>query len=140
MTEPEQIPGICIRPERIRAEAFARVLNASGLGARRPVGDLDRLQRMLDGSGIVVTARAGDRLVGVSRAITDGAYATYLSDLAVDKEWQGQGIGRALMTETRRLAGPECMCLLVAAPDAVPFYRQIGMPVCDTAFLYPREG
>ena len=31
--------------------------------------------------------------MGVSRAITDFAYCTYLSDLAVDESYQKQGIG-----------------------------------------------
>lgn len=137
MTAPPE--GIRVAGERIGVEEFAAVLQASGLAARRPVADADRLRRMLEGAGIVVTAQAGDALVGVSRAITDGAWACYLSDLAVDRDWQGQGIGQALIAETRRLAGPDCMCLLLAAPGAESFYRRIGMPVCETAFLYPRE-
>ena len=35
-------------------------------------------------------------VVGVSRAITDFAFCTYLSDLAVDAAYQRQGIGKRL--------------------------------------------
>ena len=45
---------------------------------------------------LIVTARIGERLVGVSRAITDFSYCVYLSDLAVIEGHQGQGIGREL--------------------------------------------
>ena len=45
------------------------------------------------------------RLVGVSRAITDYAWCTYLSDLAVDRAHQRQGIGRELIRRTHEAAG-----------------------------------
>ena len=46
---------------------------------------------------LIVTVRLDGRLVGVSRAITDWNFCTYLSDLAVDTAHQGQGIGRELL-------------------------------------------
>ncbi|MGQ3675282.1 GNAT family N-acetyltransferase [Xanthobacter sp. TB0139] len=127
--------------ENITASEFADILNRSGLGARRPVEDLPRLQRMLDGATLLLTARDAQSgtLLGVSRALTDHAYACYLSDLAVDTAFQGYGIGRALVDMTRKLAGEESMCLLVAAPDAVGFYEKIGMPHTERAFLFPRR-
>lgn len=129
------------RRERIDAVAFADILRRSGLDARRPVDDLPRLQRMLDGAALIVTARdAGSgELVGVARSLTDWAYACYLSDLAVDARWQGRGIGATMIELTREAAGEECMCLLLAAPDAEAFYRRIGMPAAERAFLHPRK-
>jgi len=40
----------------------------------------------------MVTAWHEDKLIGVARSITDFHYACYLSDLAVYKEYQKQGI------------------------------------------------
>ena len=122
----------------LAAEAFIAVLHASGLAERRPVEDEPRIRRMLAQADLVVTARIGGRLVGVSRALTDFAFCCYLSDLAVDRDFQGRSIGRQLIKETRRLAGPDAMCLLLSAPAAMDFYRRIGMPWADNAFLYPR--
>jgi len=50
---------------------FRDILVASTLGQRRPIDDLERLERMLRQADIIITARDGDRLVGISRAITD---------------------------------------------------------------------
>lgn len=126
--------------ETIGAAEFADILERSGLAERRPAGDLDRLQRMIDGANLIVTARdEAGLLIGVARSIADGAYICYLSDLAVDRAWQGKGVGTALIAETRRLAGPECACLLLSAPDAESFYERIGMPRNGRAFLYSRE-
>ena len=127
--------------EAIGAADFADILIRSGLGERRPVADLARLQRMLDGADIVLTARrvTDGYLVGIARSLTDSAYACYLSDLAVDRAEQGKGIGRQLIERTRVLAGDEAMLLLVSAPASVGFYERIAMPRCNTAFLYPRR-
>ena len=53
---------------------FRRVLVESGLGATRPVDDESRLQAMLSGAGLIVTARLdrpGRPIVGVARCLTD---------------------------------------------------------------------
>src|SRR5271170_5595702 len=102
----------------LSAQEFRDILVASTLAERRPVGDLERLERMLRHADIIVTARDGDRLVGISRAITDFAYCCYLSDLAVDVAYQRQGIGRRLIEETRARAGEHATLILVAAPTA----------------------
>ncbi|MDO5641812.1 MAG: GNAT family N-acetyltransferase [Paracoccus sp. (in: a-proteobacteria)] len=132
--------AVTIAQDRIDAAEFADILHRSGLAARRPVNDAARLQRMLDGADLVITARDGSgQLIGLARAITDFSYCCYLSDLAVDRAFQGRGIGQKLIAATRAEAGRQSMCLLIAAPDAVGFYRRIGMPECDRAFLYPKE-
>src|SRR5690349_10513786 len=94
---------------------FRDVLVASTLGARRPVNDLARLEKMLRNADIIVTARIADKLVGVSRAITDFAYCCYLSDLAVDARHQRQGIGKRLIENTRAQAGEFAKLVLLAA-------------------------
>lgn len=126
------------REKAMTADVFVDVLQRSGLAERRPVGDPARIQRMLDNASLIITARDGDRLVGISRAITDFAYCCYLSDLAVDRAYQGRGIGRELIAETRRQAGEQSMCLLLSAPGATTFYETIGMPKADNAFIYTR--
>ncbi len=122
--------------------AFIDVLKRSGLAERRPVDDHDRIRRMLENADLIVIAQdvATGVLVGVARSITDFAYCCYLSDLAVDRAYQGRGVGRRLIEETRRAAGPQSMCLLLSAPASTSFYETIGIPRADNAFLFPRDG
>jgi predicted N-acetyltransferase YhbS len=116
-----------LEPELSAAE-FRAVLVASTLGERRPIGEPARLDKMLRQADLIVTARDGSRLVGVSRAITDFCYCCYLSDLAVDVDYQRQGIGRHLIEETHRAAGgDETALMLIAAPAAEAYYPKIGM-------------
>ena len=63
----------------------------------RPIDDLGRMRRMFEGSNVVLTAWDGDRLVGVLRGVTDGAYTTYVCDLAVHPDYQRSGIGHELL-------------------------------------------
>jgi len=107
---------------------FVDVLERSGLAGRRPVADPTRIGTMLERADLIVTARAGGVLIGIARSVTDFSYCCYLSDLAVDRQWQGRGIGTALMARTWTAAGGEGVrCILLSAPAAVGFYEKVGL-------------
>lgn len=118
---------------------FRRVLNASTLGERRPVDDAARLAKMIAGANVIVTARVNGQLVGVSRTLTDFSFATYLSDLAVDRAFQGRGIGRELIRRTHEAAGLHTMLVLVAAPGARTYYPHVGLEPHDSCWMIPRS-
>jgi GNAT superfamily N-acetyltransferase len=115
------------------------VLRRSTLAERRPVDDLDRIKGMLEHADVVVTARVEGQLVGISRALTDYHYCTYLSDLAVDEAFQRRGIGRELIRRTHEAAGPQTMLILLAAPKARGYYPHIGMAPHDSCWTLPRK-
>ena len=121
---------------------FRRVLVESGLGATRPIDDEPRLKAMLSNANLVVTARLdeADRpLVGVARCITDFSWCCYLTELAVSASARGLGVGKDLLSETRRQLGPHVSLILASVPEAVGFYERIGMPRMPNAFWYKRE-
>lgn len=120
-------------------DEFIEVLVRSTLAERRPVNDLDTIRAMLKNADVIVTARIDRLLVGVSRAITDFAYCTYLSDLAVDEKHQGQGIGRELIRRTHEAAGLNTMLMLLAAPKAQSYYPHIGMTQHESCWFTPRQ-
>ncbi|MCU0226729.1 MAG: GNAT family N-acetyltransferase [Bryobacterales bacterium] len=120
-------------------DAVIDLYRASTLGERRPIDDLPRMRQMIDQANLLVCAYEGDLLVGLSRALSDYCYATYLSCLAVRASHQKQGIGKELIRRTQQ-AGGEAMVILLAAPKAVDYYPRIGMqghPSCWT--LRPAE-
>ncbi len=124
----------------LAVDAFIDVLRRSTLADRRPVGDRARIARMLAHADITLCARdAHGLLIGVSRALTDYAYCCYLSDLAVDRDWQGGGIGRELIRRTHEIAGPQSMLLLLSAPGAMTYYPHVGMSKSENAFIIPRQ-
>ncbi len=116
------------------------LLRSCSLGARRPVDERDRVATMLQNADIAITAWDGDLLVGISRAISDFAYATYLSDLAVRETHQKLGIGKELMRRTQAAGGPKTTMILLAAPAAVDYYPRVGFRKHDSAWLIPGDG
>jgi predicted N-acetyltransferase YhbS len=120
-------------------EEFIDVLRRSTLAERRPVHDLPRIEGMLRNAAVIVTARAEAKLIGVSRAISDFHYCTYLSDLAVDEAFQRQGIGQELIRRTHEAAGRHTTLLLLAAPKAESYYPHIGMQRHNSCWIAPRE-
>lgn len=126
-----------LEPE-LTAVEFRDILVASTLSERRPAKDLARLERMLRQADIIVTARDGAKLVGVSRALSDFCYCCYLSDLAVDAAYQRQGIGKRLLEETHAQAGPETTLILLSAPAAEGYYPRIGMKKHESCWIAPR--
>lgn len=127
-----------LEPELDAAE-FIDVLVRSTLAERRPVDRPDVIDAMLRHADIVVTARVDNQLVGVSRAISDFSYCTYLSDLAVDEAHQGQGIGRELIRRTHEAAGVDTTLILLAAPNARSYYPHIGMRPHESCWIFPRR-
>lgn len=121
----------------LEAHQLSELFKTSGI--KRPVEDLNRIKKMIDNSNLVVTAWDGDRLVGIARALSDYSYCCYLSDLAVDKEYQKQGIGHELVDEVRKLAGEESNLLLISAPEAMEYYPKIGFDKCGNAFIIHRK-
>lgn len=115
-------------------DAAIELYCASTLGERRPVDDRERMRLMLQNANLLITAWDGDLLVGISRALTDFTYATYLSDLAVRLAYQRQGIGKELMRLTQA-AAPQATVILLAAPAAENYYPHVGFTPHPQAWI-----
>lgn len=119
----------------LSTEEFIDVLRRSTLAERRPVHEPDRISAMLANADVIVVARCGDLAVGVSRAVSDFSFCTYLSDLAVDVAFQKRGIGRRLIEETRKAGTEQASLILLAAPAARDYYPHIGMTAHDSCWV-----
>ena len=115
---------------------IVRVFDNSGI--RRPTTDLPRIARMFASPCLVLSAWDGETLIGVSRSLTDFAYCGYLSDLAVDRSYQHQGIGRELVRRTQAIVGDEVSLILLSAPEAMDYYPKIGFEPARNAFIVKR--
>ena len=110
----------------ISVEVAIQLYKNSTLGERRPVDRPDIFAGMLKNANLTISAWHGDRLVGISRSLTDFTYVAYLADLAVDSAYQKHGIGKQLIEETQNRLGAECMIVLLAAPKANDYYPKLG--------------
>lgn len=108
----------------------------AGLGKK---GDLPGIRRAFEASTKVVTVWLGDRLAGAGRLISDGVCYGAIFDVGVVPEFQGQGVGKRVMSEL--LFGNEHLCIhLTSTFGNEPFYRKLGFKRHKTAMaLYPFE-
>jgi len=122
---------------KIEAHLLAELYSNAGLS--RPVDDLNRIKKMIENANLMVTAWDGERLVGAARALSDYSYCTYISDLAIDKEYQNHGIGHELVSEIIKQAGEESNFILLSPPETMEYYPKIGFEIADNAFIVTRK-
>ena len=94
---------------------------------------------MLSNSNLTVSAWDSEKLVGISRCMTDFHYACYLSDLAVSEKYQKLGIGKQLQILTQEQLGPRCKLILIAAPAANSYYEHIGFSNNPRCWVLERD-
>ncbi len=125
---------ITIQEERLGKEEYIGFLAHSDLGSQYPRERFEqRIGRLVENVPISLTARDGDRIVGVCFGITDFAYWLFITDLGVDREYVRRGIGAGLLRTAHRLAGGERDIILYTCvnEDAIPFYEKCGFKPSD---------
>lgn len=126
--------------ERLSADEYIEFLKRTDLGSQYPKERFEeRIGKLVKNVTISLTARTeSGRIVGVLFGLTDRAYWLYVTDLGVDREYQGRGIGRTLMCKAHEIAGGEkdIAVYLIANDQAVPFYEKIGMTRSDEVMEY----
>ena len=120
---------------QISAGEFIDLLRRSTLAERRPVDDRKCIKAMLRHANLLCSAWDGEKLVGVARSVTDFAFCCYLSDLAVDENYQRKGIGKELIRQTRSRLGDKAMIILLSAPKAEAYYPKIGFEAHRSAWV-----
>lgn len=92
----------------------------------------EKLVRGMANSSQVVSAWDGDRLVGLVRALDDGATLAYIHYVLVNPAYQGQKIGEKLMTiMLQKFTDLLYVKVMPTSPDVIPFYRRFGFEIYD---------
>lgn len=132
--------NITIREERIPPEEYISFLKRTNLGSQYPKERFEeRIGRLVKNVSVSLAARTEDGLlVGVLFGLTDFAYWLYVTDLGVDRSFEGKGIGSKLMKTAHEIAGGEkdIAVYLIANENAIPFYEKLGMEKADDVMQY----
>lgn len=89
----------------------------------------------LKGSALVIAAKDGDKTVGTARLVWDGGYAALIKDVLVLHEYQGQGIGAAMLDQiiaflkSKLNPGYSIQVDLMSARGKEGFYEKFGFSV-----------
>ena len=132
--------SINIQSERIPASEYIDFLKRTNLGSQYPKERFEqRIEKLVQTVSISLVARnESGEIVGVLFALTDFAYWLWVTDLGVARDYEGQGIGRALMKKAHEEAGGEkdIAIYLVANEKAIPFYERLGMKKSEEVMEY----
>lgn len=134
------LKGITIEKDHITAKEYIDFLKRTDLGKQYPKERFEeRISKLVQNVSISLVARNEDGLiVGTLFGLTDYAYWLYVTDLGVDRDYQGQGIGRLLMKTAHDEAGGEkdIAIYLIANDNAIPFYEKLGMEKANDVMQY----
>ena len=129
-----------IKEERVSATEYIDFLRRTDLGSQYPKERFEeRIAKLVNNASISLVARNMDKqIVGILFGLTDYVYWLYVTDLGVDRDYEHQGIGTALMKTAHFIAGGEkdIAVYLIANEGAVPFYEKLGMKKADDVMEY----
>jgi ribosomal protein S18 acetylase RimI-like enzyme len=89
------------------------------------------IDALVKGSFCFVGAFAGEEMIGMGRAVSDGVSDAYIQDVTVLRKFRGQGVGARIMEkivdflQSRKIG----WIGLVAEPGTLDFYRRLGFDV-----------
>ena len=88
----------------------------------------DVLQKGFENSLLCLAAYEGDRMIGLVRAVGDGQTVVLIQDVLVRPEYQGRGVGRALLEAAldRFRSVRQVQLLTDDRPETVAFYQALG--------------
>lgn len=129
-----------INEERLTAAEYIDFLKRTDLGSQYPKERFnERISKLVNNVSISLVARNENGLVvGVLFGLTDYVYWLYVTDLGVDRDYEGHGIGKQLMKMAHVKAGGEkdIAIYLIANENAIPFYEKLGMKKADDVMQY----
>ena len=73
-----------------------------------------------------------EKLIGAGRALADGVDVSYIADVAIHPEYQGQGIGKAIVSKLVEFSKRHNKIILFASVGKEAFYAKLGFDKMNT--------
>ena len=88
----------------------------------------DLINKIIQGSFCFAVAYTDNKIIGMGRAISDGACDSYIQDVAVLKKFRRRGIGILIMDELIRYLKSKNInwITLISEPKSISFYKKYG--------------
>ena len=119
------------------------MLNIAFLTAKERPIDANDVRRLYDGANwwpgwqpasiaraieatTAIGAWDGERMIGFTRALSDGVHRAYVEDVVIDPDYRGQGIGEKLVASLLDAIGDVHIITLFCLPEREAFYSRNG--------------
>ena len=122
-------------PSAAQVRAIVDLYRQAGWWPEQEGAEYGALSRLVRQSYCFALALAGERVIGMGRAISDGVSDAYVQDVTVDAAWRGQGVGSRLvrLILDRLQADGLNWVGLIAERGSAPFYAKFGFEVMPNA-------
>ena len=110
-------------------DELSELYRAAPLGEKKPM----HLRKVFSNSLFKCFVYEDSKLVGVGRALADGADCSYICDVAVLPSHQGIGLGKQVVAHLVEASRGHKKIILYAVPGKEPFYRKFGFLRMKTA-------
>lgn len=120
-----------ILDNQLHPDDFIRLFASAGWGEL----PRDMVETSLANSYATFSVENGDRVIAMARLLGDGAMSFFLKDFVVEPEYQGNGVGRALLMHIEEYIraqlkpGWEGYLQLVSSKGKEEFYQKLGYAV-----------
>lgn len=108
-------------------QSVSNLLKNTGMAYYQP----DIQKKAFEASYTTVFIYHANNLIGCGRAISDGAYQAAVYDCAVSPDYQGEGLGKIIITNILSEL-TNCNVILYATPGKEGFYQKYGFRKMQT--------
>ena len=115
--------------ENMDWEELSNLYRIAPLGDKKPVA----LKITFSNSLFKCFVYDGEKLIGAGRALADGLDCSYIADVAVHPDYQGQGIGKGIVSKLVELSKGHRKVILYSVPGKEAFYKKLGFKRMTTA-------
>ena len=98
----------------------------------------EEIKEAFKNSTLTIFIFKDEQIIAFGRVVGDGRYYAMLADIVVDPDYQGQGLGKYLVTALNSHLIDYHFVNLSAAPGADRFYKSMGWKKQTTAFIWPQ--
>ena len=99
---------------------------------------INRLEKMINNSQIVVTAFDDDEMIGFARCMTDFVFNGQINNVVVDEKYRRKGIGSELIRRILESSG-KVTYILRGDPENTVFYKLLGFEEAQLTFVHKRK-
>jgi ribosomal protein S18 acetylase RimI-like enzyme len=115
--------------EALNWDELSQLYLIAPLGHKSPAD----LQKSFSNSMFKCFVYDAGKLVAAGRALADGVDCSYICDVAVHPDYQGQGLGRQVVSTLVEFSKDHRKIILYAALGKEPFYLKLGFKRMATA-------
>ena len=115
--------------ETINWSALSNLYKIAPLGDKAP----ELLEKVFTNSMFKYFLYDNKKLIGVGRALADGADCSYICDVAIPPDYQGRGLGKEIIEQLIEDSKEHKKIILYAVPTKEPFYAKFGFAKMKTA-------